>query len=123
MQKIIPTILLTSLFWIVVYILVLYKPDNQSACEEVADYSEAIIGQWKPIEESEIELTFSKYGTMRMDDVPIDLNYTVEKNVVTLVFGTIESSFEINIYDSGNDTYLELFDAAHLTGTYKKNTT
>ena len=121
MKKIVPVILLTSLFWIVIYLLISHKSDDKSKEDALQDYSEAIIGKWEPVEMSELELTFSKYGTMRMGDLALDLNYSVANNRVHVsLFGLLDSDFEIKIYTENNDTFLEIFDEPQFAGKYIK---
>ncbi len=121
MRKVILAILLTSLFWIVVYLLVSHKTKNNSTSVDIPDYSEVIIGCWEPIELADTKLTFSKYGTMRIGDTALDINYSVNENIVKVsLFGLLDTSFEIKIYNENKDTYLEIFDAPQFAGKYKK---
>ena len=121
MNKIIPTILLTSVFWILIYILICPKNQTDTNTENTIDYSENIIGEWHPTEMSESNLIFSKYGTMRIGDSPIDCNYTIDKDIITIsLFNTVDDSFRIKIYTENNDTYLEIFDMPQFAGKYKK---
>lgn len=123
MKKIVPVILLTSLFWVLVYLLVTHtrKTESNDGPMDTADYSEAIIGNWEPVELANAELTFSKYGTMRIGDAPIDINYSVNANKVEVsLLGLLDTSFEISVYKEGGDTYMEIFDAPQFAGKYKK---
>lgn len=121
MNKIIPTILLTSVFWILIYILICPKNQTDTDTENTIDYSENIIGEWHPTEMSESNLIFSKYGTMRIGDSPIDCNYTIDKDIITIsLFNIVDDSFRIKIYTEDNDTYLEIFDMPQFAGKYKK---
>ncbi len=121
MRKVILAILLTSLFWTVVYLLVSHKTKNNSTSIDIPDYSEVIIGCWEPIELADTKLTFSKYGTMRIGDTALDINYSVNENIVKVsLFGLLDTSFEIKIYNENKDTYLEIFDAPQFAGKYKK---
>lgn len=121
MRKVILAILLTSLFWTVVYLLVSHKTKNNSTSVDIPDYSEVIIGCWEPVELADTKLTFSKYGTMRIGDTALDINYSVNENIVKVsLFGLLDTSFEIKIYNENKDTYLEIFDAPQFAGNYKK---
>jgi len=121
MNKIIPTILLTSVFWIVIYLLISPKKSDDSEIENIADYSEEIIGEWQPTEMSDSKLIFSKYGTMRIGDSPIDCNYSIDKDVITIsLFNIVDGSFRIKIYTESSDTYLEIFEMPQFAGKYIK---
>ena len=121
MRKVILAILLTSLFWTVVYLLVSHRAETSDKPIDIPDYSEVIIGCWEPIELADTKLTFSKYGTMRIGDTALDINYSVNENIVKVsLFGLLDTSFEIKIYNEDKDTYLEIFDAPQFAGKYKK---
>lgn len=124
MKKIIPTILLTSAFWLILYILIAPKAENKKDEDTVpgntVSYAGEIVGEWSPVELAEEKLNFSQYGVMRIGDDDYGHRYSVDDDVleISMIFGDNTCRFAINSDDTG--TYLEIFDDPVFAGKYKK---
>ena len=124
MKKIIPTILLTSAFWLILYILIAPKAENKKDEDTVpgntVSYAGEIVGEWSPVELAEEKLNFSQYGVMRIGDDDYGHSYSVDDDIleISMIFGDNTCRFAISSDDTG--TYLEIFDDPVFAGKYKK---
>ncbi len=121
------TIILTSLFWVVVWSLNTPETESEQPSETTADLAEKIVGAWEPEDERNIPLEFTRYGTICLGEEGglassmLKFNYKVDDNKVIIEgYGLFSSELRVKVSSDGQGDYLEIYDNPQLAGKYRK---
>ncbi len=117
------TFILTSIFWLVLFMTGNFPLGNKATGEENLPAENGcaaqLIGRWIPEEEAENELEFTKYNTLTIGDLALKIPYEVSGNKVILS-GLIDTKMRVVFSSDDTNTYLEIYDAPELAGKYRK---
>ncbi len=118
-------IVLTSLFWVVVWFLCTPSADKEQ--EYNSDLAEKIVGVWEPLDKTNILLEFTQYGTLRLGDgnglfsSMLKFNYKLNGHKVNVEgYGLLSSDFRVEVSSDEQGDYLEIYDIAELAGKYRR---
>ncbi len=120
-------IVLTSIFWVVVWFLNTPATESEQPSEATTDLAEKIVGAWVPEDERNIPLEFTRYGTICLGDEGglassmLKFNYKLDADkVVVEGYGLFSSEFRVKASADEQGDYLEIYDNPQLAGKYRK---
>lgn len=98
------------------------QSEKQPPQNTVADYSEAIVGKWLPVEGTENKLEFTRYGTLVLRE-KTTVGYLDSKKTYKLkgdkLYVDIFKKGRIVITSGANGRYLEIYGDSRYAGKYK----